>query len=65
MLSSGMLRHVDLIRTDVSEQDQFLQDSNGTTSQKTAFFIVTALKISNPKYQWVYKTNTIQTTSES
>jgi hypothetical protein len=31
---------------------RFLQDSHGTTSQKTAFFIVTAVKTSNPGYMF-------------
>jgi hypothetical protein len=30
-----------------SPKRQFLQESHGVTSQKTAFFIVTAVKISN------------------
>jgi hypothetical protein len=41
MASSGMLRRVVLVRTDVSEE------LNDITSQKTPFFIVTAVKTSN------------------
>jgi hypothetical protein len=58
---SGMLPRVALVRTDVSEKHsaswrwrreippkrRFLQDPHGVTSQKTAFFIVTAVKTSN------------------
>jgi hypothetical protein len=87
MASSGMLRRVDLVRTDVSEKlnasfirmtrigelgttlasdvpslsilvslmkealssskSRFLQEPHGVTSQKTQFFIVTAVKTSN------------------
>jgi hypothetical protein len=79
MASSGMLRRVALVRTDVSEElstsfirvtrigelgttlavttnrstlptntmCRFLQDPYGVTSQKTAFFIVTAVRISD------------------
>jgi hypothetical protein len=32
----------------VLEEHRFPQDLHGTTSQKTAFFIVTAVKTSNP-----------------
>jgi hypothetical protein len=58
-----MLRLVVLVRTDVSEERnayilvtlmmvappkrRFLQEPRGTTSQKTEFFIVTAVKTSN------------------
>jgi hypothetical protein len=38
--SSGILRRVAVVR-------RFLQQSRGDTSQKTAFFIVTAVKTSN------------------
>jgi hypothetical protein len=68
MMSSGMLRRVALVRTDVSEElsasfirvtrigglwttlapkRRFLQEPHGVTSQKTSFFIVTAVKTSN------------------
>jgi hypothetical protein len=40
MVSSGLLRRVALVRTDVSEE-------HGVTTQKTPFFIVTAVKTSN------------------
>jgi hypothetical protein len=49
MPSSGMLCHVALVRTDVSEEHQFLQEPHGVTSQKTAFFIITVLRIKNPR----------------
>jgi hypothetical protein len=39
MVSSGKLQQVALVRTDVLE--------DGVTSQKTPFFIVTAMKTSN------------------
>jgi hypothetical protein len=42
-----MLSRVVLVRTDVSEERQFLQEPHGITSQKMAFFIVTAVKTSN------------------
>jgi hypothetical protein len=38
MPSSGMCRHVDLVRTDVPPKHRFTQDLHGATSQKTAFF---------------------------
>jgi hypothetical protein len=41
---SGMLRRVALVRTDVPPKCCFL---HGVTSEKTAFFIVTAMKTSN------------------
>jgi hypothetical protein len=63
MLSSDMLRRVALVRTDFSEEPiasfigvketlgsfetRFLQEPRGVTSQKTLFFIVTAVKTSN------------------
>jgi hypothetical protein len=42
-----MLRRVALVTTDDSEEREFLQEPHGVTSQKTAFFIVTAVKTSN------------------
>jgi hypothetical protein len=60
MVSSGMLRRVALVRTDVSEDLSApfirvtrigelgtIQEPHGVTSQKTPFFIVTAVKTSN------------------
>jgi hypothetical protein len=50
MVSSGLLRRVALVRTDVSEEpgaSRFLQEPHGVTTQKTPFFIVTAVKTSN------------------
>jgi hypothetical protein len=47
MPSSGMLRRVALVRPDISEERRFLQEPDGVTSQKAAFFIVTAVKTSN------------------
>jgi hypothetical protein len=81
MVSSGMIRHVALVGTDVSEElsvffikvtrigelgttlaltskrrtlrrnTKFLQEPHGVTSQKTPFFIVTAVKTSNLTYE--------------
>jgi hypothetical protein len=59
MASSGMLCRVAIVRAEVSEElnasfirmtrigGRFLQDQHGVISQKTAFFIVTAVKNSN------------------
>jgi hypothetical protein len=52
MASSGMLRRVVLVRTDVSEElsasvTRILQETHGVASQDTPFFIVTAVKTSN------------------
>jgi hypothetical protein len=50
MVSSGLLRRVALVRTDVSEEPgaSFIRVTNiGVTTQKTPFFIVTAVKTSN------------------
>jgi hypothetical protein len=44
---SGTWHSVDLILADVSEERRFTQDLHSATSQKTAFFIVTAVKTSN------------------
>jgi hypothetical protein len=45
--SSGLLRRAAFVRADVPPKRRFLQESRGVTSQKTAFFIVTAVKTSN------------------
>jgi hypothetical protein len=42
MAFSGMLRRVALVKRRL-----FLQEPNGVTSQKTPFFLVTAVKTSN------------------
>jgi hypothetical protein len=42
-----MWRRVDLVWTYVSEERRLTQNLHGATSQKTAFFIVTAVKPSN------------------
>jgi hypothetical protein len=61
MLSSGMLHRVSLVRTDVSEElsASFIRVTRigelGTTSQKTPFFTVTAVKTSILKYRYVFK----------
>jgi hypothetical protein len=85
MASSGMLHHLALVRTDVSEEfgasfirvtrigelgtlavtsnwrtlqrsTVFLQEPHGITSQKTSFFIVTAVETSNlTKSSHIYK----------
>jgi hypothetical protein len=68
MVSSGFLRHVAIVITEVSEEPgasfirvtkigelvhqvppkhRFLQEPHGITTQKTPFFIVTAVKTSN------------------
>jgi hypothetical protein len=47
MPSSGMWRCADLVWTDVWEDRRLTQDLHSATSQKTAFFIVTAVKTSN------------------
>jgi hypothetical protein len=73
--SSGMLRHVALVRIEVSEEisssiiretrigelgtafavtsNRLLQEPHGVTSQRTAFFIVTAVEISNRTRRWI------------
>jgi hypothetical protein len=40
MTSSGMLRHVALVRTGVPPKRLFLQERHSVTSQKTAFFMI-------------------------
>jgi hypothetical protein len=50
MVFSGLLRRVTLVRTDVSEvppKRRFLQEPRGVTTQKTPFFIVTAVNTTN------------------
>jgi hypothetical protein len=47
MPSSGMLRCVALVRTHVTEERRFLHKPHSVTCQKTALFIVTAVKTSN------------------
>jgi hypothetical protein len=49
MPPSGMLSRVAPVRKDISEESRFLQEPHGVTPQKTAFFIVTAVKNSNLK----------------
>jgi hypothetical protein len=44
MPSPGMLRRVDLVRTDVSEERRFFQDPHGVTSHKTTLFTVIAVR---------------------
>jgi hypothetical protein len=43
-----MWRRVDLVRTDIHLKRRFLQDRHDATFQKMEFFIVTAVKTSNP-----------------
>jgi hypothetical protein len=50
MPSSGTLRRLALVKTDVSEDSRFLQEPYDVTSQKMAFFIFTAGKTSNLKF---------------
>jgi hypothetical protein len=47
-LCSGMLHHVALEKTDIPPKCWFSQEPHGVTSQKTAFFIVSTIKTSNP-----------------
>jgi hypothetical protein len=46
---------VALVRTDVSEEPGALQEPHGVTTQKTPFFIVTAVKTSNLSSFRVYE----------
>jgi hypothetical protein len=41
-------------RRNVPPKRRFTQDLHGTTSQKAAFFIVTAVKTSNPTCQFMF-----------
>jgi hypothetical protein len=50
MPSSGISHHVALVRTNIPSKCWFLQEPHGITSQKTAFFIFTAVKASNFAY---------------
>jgi hypothetical protein len=47
MPSSGMWRRVDILLTDVPPKRRLTQYLHDATSQKTAFFIVIAVKTSN------------------
>jgi hypothetical protein len=51
-MSSGILRRLALVRTDVWEERRFLQELHGVTFQKTPFFIVTAVKTSDLTQYW-------------
>jgi hypothetical protein len=51
--SYGTLRRVALVRTDVLPKCRFLQEPHGVTSQKTAFFIATAVSDSWWHTQWM------------
>jgi hypothetical protein len=48
MVSSGLLRRVALVRTDVSEERRFLQEPHFVTTQKTPFFIVEIQRSKKP-----------------
>jgi hypothetical protein len=48
-----MLLRVALVRIDGSEERRFLQEPQGVTSQKTPFFIVTAVETSNLTYKMI------------
>jgi hypothetical protein len=47
MPSSGMLRRATLVKTDVSQELGAATRPHGVTSQKPAFFIVTAVETLN------------------
>jgi hypothetical protein len=47
MSSSGMLSRVAFVSNDISEENRFLQEPHGVTSQKTELFIVIAVKTLN------------------
>jgi hypothetical protein len=46
-MPSGMLCHVALVRANIPLKRQFLQEPRGITSQKMAFFMVTAVRTSD------------------
>jgi hypothetical protein len=68
MVSSGLLSRVALVRTDVSEEPGasfILQEPHVVTTQKTPFFIVTAVKTSNLNKIFLnYGNNTLLSISE-
>jgi hypothetical protein len=51
MPSILMLHCVAVVRIDVPPKRPFLQEPHGVTSQKIAFFVVTAVKISDLAWQ--------------
>jgi hypothetical protein len=51
MPASRMLRFVALVKTNVPLKRRFLQEPHTVTIQKTAFFIVTAVKTSDLTYR--------------
>jgi hypothetical protein len=62
MTTSGMLSHVALVRTDVSEEHiafiirvTRIRDPHDVTSQKTAFVIVTAWATPNLRFSLTFK----------
>jgi hypothetical protein len=71
--SSGILRHVALVRTDVSEEisvanirvtkigelRRFLQEPHGVTPQKTPFFSLSHVHKRYKSYCWCYKFCTV------
>jgi hypothetical protein len=57
MPSSGMWRRVDLVCTVVPPKGRVTQDLHGAISQKTAFFIVTAVKTLSYEPSFVCKLN--------
>jgi hypothetical protein len=66
MPSSGMWRRVGLLWTNVSEEHvasifsvEEIVNPHGDTSQKTAFFLVTAVKTSTPTLQKLYASSNL------
>jgi hypothetical protein len=53
-----MLRRVALVRSGISEKLSSLQEPHGVTSQKTPFFIATAVKTSNLTSLYKLEVNT-------